>query len=147
MNKMNKKGFTLIEMLVVIAIIAVLVSIIIPVVGNSTAKAQAATDAANLRSAKATLTIAVLNGTLDKNVDNGDATSYPKHISGKDDATEPAAPECKSNDDWTFGYTTDDQGNVTVFFQEGSGDTATQHKIAEFAGLAGDNASETDEGE
>ena len=48
MNK-NKKGFTLIEMLVVIAIIAVLVSIIIPVVGTATTKAEAAADAANLR--------------------------------------------------------------------------------------------------
>lgn len=46
----NKKGFTLIEMLVVIAIIAVLVSIVIPVVGAATTKAEAATDAANLRS-------------------------------------------------------------------------------------------------
>ena len=53
MNKMNKKGFTLIEMLVVIAIIAVLVSIIIPTVSSSTAKAAAATNAANLRSLKA----------------------------------------------------------------------------------------------
>lgn len=57
MNKMNKKGFTLIEMLVVIAIIAVLVSIIIPVVGNSTVKASAATNAANLRSVVAAVSI------------------------------------------------------------------------------------------
>ena len=47
---LNKKGFTLIEMLVVIAIIAVLVAIIIPVVVSSTDKAEAAADAANLRS-------------------------------------------------------------------------------------------------
>ena len=46
----NKKGFTLIEMLVVIAIIAVLVSIIIPTVTAGTTKAKAAADAANLRS-------------------------------------------------------------------------------------------------
>ncbi len=45
----NKKGFTLIEMLVVIAIIAVLVSIIIPTVTAATEKAKAAADAANLR--------------------------------------------------------------------------------------------------
>lgn len=45
----NKKGFTLIEMLVVIAIIAVLVAVAIPVVGSSTDKASAATNAANLR--------------------------------------------------------------------------------------------------
>ncbi len=47
MKKNN--GFTLIEMLVVIAIVAVLVSVIIPVVGQSTKKAEAAADAANLR--------------------------------------------------------------------------------------------------
>lgn len=55
----NKKGFTLIEMLVVIAIIAVLVSIIIPTVSASTTKAKAATDAANLRSV-----MGQLNGVL-----------------------------------------------------------------------------------
>lgn len=49
-KRLNKKGFTLIEMLVVIAIIAVLVAIIIPVVVSSTDKAEAAADAANLRS-------------------------------------------------------------------------------------------------
>lgn len=58
----NKKGFTLIEMLVVIAIIAVLVSIVIPVVNSSTTKATAATDAANLRAVYAELNIHVING-------------------------------------------------------------------------------------
>ena len=46
----NKKGFTLIEMLAVIAIIAVLVAIAIPTVTSATTKAEAAVDAANLRS-------------------------------------------------------------------------------------------------
>lgn len=58
----NKKGFTLIEMLVVIAIIAVLVAIIIPVVSSATDKAAAATNAANLRSIKAEATTDMLNG-------------------------------------------------------------------------------------
>ena len=62
MNKMNKKGFTLIEMLVVIAIIAVLVSIIIPTVTSATTKAQAATTAANLRSIKASVVTDLLTG-------------------------------------------------------------------------------------
>lgn len=62
----NKKGFTLIEMLVVIAIIAVLVAIIIPVVSSATVKAAAATDAANLRSFKAEITTAYLSGDTSK---------------------------------------------------------------------------------
>lgn len=60
--RFNKKGFTLIEMLVVIAIIAVLVSIIVPVISNSTEKAKAATDASNLRTVLGTLNVEVVNG-------------------------------------------------------------------------------------
>ncbi len=51
MKKMNKKGFTLIEMLVVIAIIAILVAIIIPVISAATEKAKESSDAANIRAA------------------------------------------------------------------------------------------------
>ena len=57
----NKKGFTLIEMLVVIAIIAVLVAIIIPTISSATTKAAAATDAANMRSLKALITTSYLS--------------------------------------------------------------------------------------
>ena len=64
--KMNKKGFTLIEMLVVIAIIAILVAIVIPVVGNSTEKAKEAKDAANIRSAIAEITTLALSGETDE---------------------------------------------------------------------------------
>ena len=62
MKKMNKKGFTLIEMLVVVAIIAVLVAIVIPVVGNSTEQAKEAADAANIRAAIAQVTTTALQG-------------------------------------------------------------------------------------
>lgn len=51
----NRKGFTLIEMMAVIAIVAVLVSITVPIVGKARIKAQAAADAANLRSISATV--------------------------------------------------------------------------------------------
>lgn len=49
MNKKNK-GFTLAELLVVVAIIAVLVAISIPIFTSQLHKAQVATDMANLRS-------------------------------------------------------------------------------------------------
>lgn len=45
----RRSGFTLIEMLVVIAVVAVLVAMVVPLVSNVTVKAKAATDAANLR--------------------------------------------------------------------------------------------------
>ena len=55
---MNKKGFTLMEMLIVVAIIVILVAIAIPTFSSSLDDAKAATDAANLRGAKGIAEIA-----------------------------------------------------------------------------------------
>ncbi len=55
MKKNNNKGFTLAELLIVVAIIAVLVAIAIPVFSAQLHKAQDATDIANCRSLYADL--------------------------------------------------------------------------------------------
>lgn len=57
-QKLSKKlkksgGFTLIEMLIVVAIIAILVAVSIPMVNSNLTKAKEATDEANLRAGKA----------------------------------------------------------------------------------------------
>lgn len=49
----NKKGFTLAELLVVVAIVGILVAISIPVFTSQLAKARKATNQANMRAAKA----------------------------------------------------------------------------------------------
>ena len=53
--KKNNKGFTLAELLIVVAIIAVLVAIAIPVFSSQLEKSREATDLANVRSAYANL--------------------------------------------------------------------------------------------
>ena len=53
LNKRNDKGFTLAELLIVVAIIGVLVSISIPIFANQRQKAVNATNASNIRAAKA----------------------------------------------------------------------------------------------
>lgn len=52
-KKLNKKGFTLAELLVVVAIIGVLVAVSIPIFTAQLEKAREATDLANMRAAKA----------------------------------------------------------------------------------------------
>ena len=59
-KKNNKKGFTLAELLIVVAIIAVLVAISIPIFNAQLEKSREATDLANIRSAYAELTAAYL---------------------------------------------------------------------------------------
>ena len=58
----NKKGFTLAELLIVVAIIAVLVAISIPIFTAQLEKAREATDAANIRSLYAEVQTAALTG-------------------------------------------------------------------------------------
>ena len=60
--KKNNKGFTLAELLIVVAIIAVLVAIAIPVFTSQLEKAREATDAANIRSAYAEVMVAAVSG-------------------------------------------------------------------------------------
>ena len=65
-NKMvkmrNKKGFTLMELLIVVAIIAILVAISIPIFTSQLEKAREQTDIANMRAAKAVAVATYLVG-------------------------------------------------------------------------------------
>ena len=71
-KKLNKKGFTLAELLVVVAIIGVLVAISIPIFTSQLEKAREATDLANLRAAYAECSAAVLTGeTVDNSATGG----------------------------------------------------------------------------
>lgn len=61
---LNKKGFTLMEMMIVIAIIVILVAIAVPSFNASLDKANKATDAANFRAAESAAMVKAMD---DKN--------------------------------------------------------------------------------
>ena len=61
----NRKGFTLAELLIVVAIIAVLVAIAIPVFTSQLVKAREAADEANVRSYYAECVVDVLSDEAD----------------------------------------------------------------------------------
>ena len=63
-KKLNKKGFTLAELLIVVAIIAVLVAISIPIFTSQLEKSKDSTDQANIRAAYAELAVQLLDGTI-----------------------------------------------------------------------------------
>ena len=100
----NKKGFTLIEMLVVIAVIAVLVSIVIPVVGAATTKAEAAVDAANLRNVLGYMNTMLI--TQEMTIDEATASYDP--------------PECKMYPDAELYLLYTHPGFIDVYFVDGS---------------------------
>lgn len=58
----EKKGFTLAELLIVVAIIAVLVAIAIPIFTTQLEKSREGTDLSNIRSVYAEAALAVLDG-------------------------------------------------------------------------------------
>ena len=78
-KKSNKKGFTIMEMLIVVAIIAVLAAIAIPTFNSALTKSKEAADVANIRAAYAEVQVAILT-------DDATATEaeFLKALTGKD---------------------------------------------------------------
>ena len=75
----SKKGFTLVELLIVVAIIAILVAISIPMVNGSLNRARIATDQANERAARGA---AVVEYLTDGGFEGGTYTGYYDAESG-----------------------------------------------------------------
>lgn len=67
-RKRNRSGFTLMEMLIVIALIAVLIAIAIPVFASQLEKSREATDLANVRAAYAQVSTEALLGNSETTV-------------------------------------------------------------------------------
>ncbi len=130
-KKMNKKGFTLAELLIVVAIIAVLVASAIPVFTAQLEKSREATDMANIRSAYATvISDYLLNADSTKtipvdakqaktgwqNSENGKLT----YMNGSNAAAYPVISTVTNGSSYSVGITVDANGNVTPNVTAGS---------------------------
>lgn len=71
MKKNNKKGFTLVELVIVVAVMAILVAIAIPTVGAITNKAKTAVDNSNAKTLESMIKLAEANAV---EASNGAAT-------------------------------------------------------------------------
>lgn len=108
MKKMNQKGFTMAELLIVVAIIAVLVAIAIPIFTTQLEKSREATDEANIRAAYAEVTAAALSEDTNPSSESkitydGTAKTWTKTVTAKQSTTS----------SWVSG-TNPDIGGVSV---------------------------------
>ncbi len=114
MKKLKKTaGFTLVEMLIVVAIIAILIAISIPMVSKSLEKARTATDAANERSAKAAALIEYM--TVEESVK--DKKYYFNAVDGKleeGDAPEKGYGQRGNNKNGYLKVDIDENGDVEL---------------------------------
>ena len=106
MRKNNQRGFTLAELLIVVAIIAVLTAIAIPVFTSQLEKSREATDFANVRSMYAEVMIAAISDDGDMKY-NGESI---KQADGSFSAT--ISPIAQKIDGWTTDVTNISIGNV-----------------------------------
>lgn len=83
---LNKKGFTLMEMLIVVAIIVILVAISVPTFTANLDNSKKAADGANLRAAKAAVVV--------YEIDNGTNSANGKYYDVDAGSIEDAAEAC-----------------------------------------------------
>ena len=102
-KKANKKGFTIMEMLIVVAIIAVLAAIAIPTFSGALTKSKEATDVANIRAAYAEMQVKIL--TDDADIPTADKADTDFWNSAN-----------KKSANATYSYTKNNDGTATITY-------------------------------
>lgn len=97
----NQKGFTLMELVTVIVILAILAAVAIPKYFDLTEQAEAGTCKANQGAIEAAASIAYAKSALD-----GGSASFPAALSAMDSLfTSGSAPDCPSGGTFTYSST------------------------------------------
>ena len=132
-HKKNNNGFTLAELLIVVAIIAVLVAISIPIFTKQLEKSRESVDIANMRNAYALISVSVLT---EDNIDGIKITDFSEtvpayyDISGKLTKTKPAAygkgtatnggTSYSACNDYSYNAGTDYRSSVITVWYDGA---------------------------
>lgn len=93
MKKNNKKGFTLVELVIVVAVMAVLVAVAIPTIGSIKNSATDSVNKSNAKTIESIIKLAEADGTFDTNGAStiSDSTIAQKIYEAKLGITQPAS--------------------------------------------------------
>ena len=113
-SKENKKGFTLAELLIVVAIIGVLVAISIPIFTSQLEKSREATDAANIRSAYAEVIADYLTSNSAASVTVTKKQTQSGWVNSDTEIAGIAVSEIDAGGSGSVTVSVDSQGNITI---------------------------------
>lgn len=110
-SKKKKKGFTLVELIIVIAIISILAAVAIPKFGAARQNANVAADQANAKIIATAVATAVANGDITASSSSLASSTYSEYIDG---GVVPAVKSVTSGS-WVVAYNAADGGaGITV---------------------------------
>lgn len=116
LQKKKKKGFTLVELIIVIAIIAILAAIAIPKFGEIRENSAKRTDVATAKNIATSIATEIANESGVVTLPTSTATAVPDTILNKLDGQKAVKSSAAGNDK-KFYYTIESNGNIKILYQ------------------------------